>query len=408
MSKENLSVDVEKLLMNISDITFTPISHITQTDDSLRIKSYPQIPLLEELVAHFPKDLTNATSTAKVAETEHQTMLYAMIKLKDGSFLILGPIIETALDNHSATKLIKKLNLPLSDVKSLLTYYDSTAHYTIYRFAKIAKFVCSFFQDDVPHTIDILPDAYNKKNIPLTSATVKPTNQDTTIVKTHKYERELYSYIFSGQYKQMKDFLDTVMNEEDSVMYSPSVMRNNQYLVIISTTLASRTAAQAGANYDTAMKKADTFIQKVDSAQSIRELVDIHKHMLLDFAKLVADSRIGKPASSLYIKVEGFITENLYEKITTADIASALQMSRTYLSAHFKNETGKNLADFINELKIDEAKRLLVSTDKSIIWIANSLCFSSQSYFTEVFKKIVGCSPKEFRDNPLFPLKRKQ
>ena len=403
MDKINLTVDTEQLLKSIADITYTPISHFERIDgEYVYEKSYPDISFLPTLVKNFPQSLLKSEQPAKIIEIEHQTMLYGYVHLPDETFLILGPIIETALYNDSARRIITKYNLPLSDVKEFLNYYESTAHYSIYRFAKIAKFICSLFNDEAPHTIDILPDEYKKKKTePLNTGFNKPTDRDTAIVKSQNYERELYSYIYTGQYKQLKSFLDKVMYDSETEIYSPSVMRNNQYLVIISTTIASRAAFSAGANYDTAMKKADIYIKKIDAAQSFNELVDIHKHMLLDFAKLVADSRIGKPASALYYKVENYISDNLYEKISTCDIAKALGMSRTYLSAHFKEESGINLSDFINQMKIQEAKRLLINTDKPIIWIASSMYFSSQSYFTEVFKKIVGCSPKEFRDNPV-------
>ena len=402
MNRIELNVDIEKLLKEVSDITYTPVSHFRkQNGEYVLTKSYPEITFLPTLAKNFPKSIL-CDKPAKIVETEFQSILYGYVNLPDGSFLILGPILEMSFDNNSAARFIKKLNLPLSEVKNFLDYYDSTSHYSIYRFAKIVKFICRLFNDEIPHTIDILPDGYKKeKTEQLDSETKKPTDRDTAIVKSQNYEKELYSYIYTGQYKQLKVFLDKVMYDEETAIYSPSIMRNNQYMVIISTALASRTASRAGANYDAAMKKADFYIKKTDIAQTFEELYDIHKHMLLDFAKLVSDSKIGKPVSALYLKVLNYVSDNLYEKITTADIAEALNLSRTYLSTNFKNETGINLADFINELKIDEAKRLLATTDKTLIWIANSLCFSSQSYFAEVFKKIVGCSPKEFRENPV-------
>ncbi|MBD5449507.1 MAG: helix-turn-helix transcriptional regulator [Lachnospiraceae bacterium] len=79
-------------------------------------------------------------------------------------------------------------------------------------------------------------------------------------------------------------------------------------------------------------------------------------------------------------------------------IAKHLYLSRPYLSAKFKAETGLSLTDFILKEKTEEAKRLLCYSDKSLLNIGNYLGFSSQSHFSRVFKKYSGYSPSEYRD----------
>ena len=53
--------------------------------------------------------------------------------------------------------------------------------------------------------------------------------------------------------------------------------------------------------------------------------------------------------------------------------------------------------EFITKMKIDEAKRLLEHTDRPISAISEALAYSSQSYFQNVFKKVTGMTPNEFR-----------
>ena len=73
-------------------------------------------------------------------------------------------------------------------------------------------------------------------------------------------------------------------------------------------------------------------------------------------------------------------------------------MSRRYLSTKFKKETGMTLSQYIQEQKIGKAKSLLKSTDRSILEIATYLGFSSQGYFQNVFKKLTGMTPKDYRN----------
>jgi AraC-like DNA-binding protein len=63
----------------------------------------------------------------------------------------------------------------------------------------------------------------------------------------------------------------------------------------------------------------------------------------------------------------------------------------------FKQDTGRTINEFITLVKVDEAKRMLRVTNNTIAQISDYLAFSSQSYFQNVFKKIEGCTPREYR-----------
>lgn len=77
--------------------------------------------------------------------------------------------------------------------------------------------------------------------------------------------------------------------------------------------------------------------------------------------------------------------------------ASALNRSVKYLSHHIKEETGINASDWIDKCVILDVQAQLISTNKSIREISESLGFPSQSFFGKYFKRISGISPKEFR-----------
>lgn len=73
-------------------------------------------------------------------------------------------------------------------------------------------------------------------------------------------------------------------------------------------------------------------------------------------------------------------------------------MSRPYLSAKFKAETGEALTNFILKEKIEEGKRLLLYSDKSATAIASYLGFSSLGHFSQVFKRYTDQLPTEYRE----------
>jgi AraC-like DNA-binding protein len=72
-------------------------------------------------------------------------------------------------------------------------------------------------------------------------------------------------------------------------------------------------------------------------------------------------------------------------------------MSRCHFCHTFRNVTGKNLQEYVNELRVEKAKILLRDTDLNITEIANSVGFNDLNYFSRVFKRGAEVSPRKFR-----------
>jgi len=82
---------------------------------------------------------------------------------------------------------------------------------------------------------------------------------------------------------------------------------------------------------------------------------------------------------------------------TVKFLADQVHLSPNYLSDLLKKETGKNAQDHIHFYLIEEAKNILLSTDKSVSEIAYSLGFDYPQYFNKLFKQKTGKTPLEFR-----------
>lgn len=93
-----------------------------------------------------------------------------------------------------------------------------------------------------------------------------------------------------------------------------------------------------------------------------------------------------------------FITQHINDPIQVSDVAEHIGKSRSYLCEKFKKELGFDVSRFIMRCKLEEAKSLLTYSNKALSEISNYLCFSSQSYFQNVFKKKYGLTPKQYRD----------
>lgn len=136
----------------------------------------------------------------------------------------------------------------------------------------------------------------------------------------------------------------------------------------------------------------------VELLNNIEQITNLQYRMILEFTEQVEKIRHAAHESILAIQVTNYVQHHISEAITTEAIAKHLYLSRPYLSAKFKKETGMSLTDFILKEKTEEAKRLLCYSEKSLLNISNYLGFSSQGHFSRVFKKYSGYAPSEYRD----------
>ena len=100
---------------------------------------------------------------------------------------------------------------------------------------------------------------------------------------------------------------------------------------------------------------------------------------------------------SLLRQIDQYVEKNYCKKITLDDIADTLHVNRSYLSRYYKNKKGINLFDDILNRRVEAAKEYLRTTDMRTYEISEAVGVEDAGYFSKMFKKITGVSPKEFR-----------
>lgn len=131
------------------------------------------------------------------------------------------------------------------------------------------------------------------------------------------------------------------------------------------------------------------------------EIIDVLKRKL---SVLVSEIKIFfvKPEMKIIQDVCNYIIENIDSDVSLQLVANQFSISRKYLSAIFKNNTGYNYVEWITTLKIKRAKFLLSGTDLLVYEVAAQIGFADVDYFSKVFKKRTKVSPSEFRWNDYF------
>ncbi len=97
--------------------------------------------------------------------------------------------------------------------------------------------------------------------------------------------------------------------------------------------------------------------------------------------------------------MKNYLNENYRDEIRLGTIAAVAGMSPSAFSRFFKLHTGRTLSDYLIDLRLGHASRMLVDSTHSVAEISYSSGFNNMSNFNRIFKKKKGCSPTEFREN---------
>ncbi len=100
---------------------------------------------------------------------------------------------------------------------------------------------------------------------------------------------------------------------------------------------------------------------------------------------------------SFAFSAKRYILEHFHERIVIKDICDALKCSKSTLSNAFLAAYGTTINAYITDVRLKEAARLLLTTDKSFYEISSELGFSEQSYFSKVFSSKYGISPGKYK-----------
>ena len=162
------------------------------------------------------------------------------------------------------------------------------------------------------------------------------------------------------------------------------------------TTLLSRVAIEGGALAERVYPLNHQFLSKLADTERYEELCYQLQEIVESFVSSVSlpDAQGGSAAIRAAVR---YISQYYHQPLTLAHVAGIAGLSPSYFSALFGRVMGIHYREYVNRIRVDEAKRLLTATDYPLSQIAISVGFSDQSYFSKVFKRITLLSPNQYR-----------
>ncbi len=224
-------------------------------------------------------------------------------------------------------------------------------------------------------------------------------------IRKLKGENIIYSYPIEIETKLLRAIAES--NKSDATHYLNELLgsiflgtsgdltniKSKVYELLI---LISRSAITAGADSDTVLSLNRNYLTDISSITQFDGLCiwlthEVHKQI---------DNIFKYPSirhSDVIHKTMYFIRQNFEKKISLDDAAKEVYLSASYLSKIFKDETGISFNRYLNNIRIEKSKALLLSERIRLTDISVMVGFEDQSYYTKVFKRTTGILPSVYR-----------
>ena len=213
---------------------------------------------------------------------------------------------------------------------------------------------------------------------------------------TYPYEKErlLISKLKTGDVTEAKALLNELLGY---VFFS----QGNNLEIIKSRSLElcsllSRAAIEGGATSDSILKVNNQLLTIIPTLNNMDDLCYKLQEAIDAFTDCMFE-HIPNKNSEIIKKTIRYISQNYANPLTLELVANQVHLNPSYFSTLFKQSTGSSFKEYLNMVRVEESKRLLANTDYALIDIAIATGFEDQSYFTKVFKRYTGLTPKQFR-----------
>lgn len=150
--------------------------------------------------------------------------------------------------------------------------------------------------------------------------------------------------------------------------------------------------------------KLENLVHHQTGFHAVLDLLEIlHELSLCDEARQLSSSAFARmemqSESRRVDKVQKYIAHHYNEDIRLEDMAAMVDMTPVAFSRFFRQRSGRTLSDYIIDIRIGSAARMLIDTTNTVAEICYDCGFNTLSNFNRLFKRKRGCSPKEFREN---------
>lgn len=318
------------------------------------------------------------------------------------TYFFIGPFLTKPFESDELYKRAEKFSVSPELIKQVEYYYrylplvaDVTSLENI-----VLSFAETIWGGVDTFTVEQIEDSRMAKtkidsNISFYTENDFPDFSVKRVEERYENENQFILAVSQGNSLKAEQFLVpyAFMNYEKR---TNEALRNAKNYTIIMNTLL-RKAAELGSVHPYHIDIISSrFAKKIELATSAKDVEHLQHEMVHKYCLLVKNHSM-KGYSQLIRKILTMVDTSLTADLTLNSLATELNVNSSYLSTLFKKETGSTLTEYVNRKRIEHAILLLNSTNMQIQTIAQHCGISDVNYFTKVFKKQIGKTPKEYR-----------
>lgn len=320
----------------------------------------------------------------------------------DGKFLTVGPFLCEKITDSGALEIAERCGMSLKEGKYLSEYYSSLtvlgegAHLLV----MLGIFCEKIWKTSNYAVSEINGEEQNPKQ-PFSKTALDSRGDSSIDIKAmerrYEYENRMIRAVELGL--SQTDIPFTVGEVGDFFENRASdPIRNYKNYGIIMNTLLRKAAERGGVHPIYLDGISSDFAVRLERAEKVSEISSIMQEMFRSYCRLVRKHRLNGYSLTVQ-KIILTIDADLSANLTASSLAKKHGISLGYLSSAFRRETGKTVSEYIAERRIEYAKYLLSSTRLQVQSVALHTGIMDVQYFSKIFKKHVGQTPSEYRNN---------
>ncbi|MCI6832354.1 MAG: helix-turn-helix domain-containing protein [Clostridiales bacterium] len=228
----------------------------------------------------------------------------------------------------------------------------------------------------------------------------KPFLSIQVIEERYAVENGLITAVTNGNHTKAMEMLSK-LTKNTLPPRMPNALRDHKDYTITINTLLRKTAEGAGVHPIHIDSFSNQNVKEIEQCISLDQLTSFLRKITIGYCRLIRQYSL-RNYSLLVQKVITYIDTDLCADLSLKSLSEQLSVNPNYLSTLFKKEMGTSLTDFVNHRRITHAQRLLLSTDMPIKLVAQNSGIPDIAYFSRLFKRITGMTPKVFRETKTY------
>ncbi len=312
--------------------------------------------------------------------------------------LIIGPYMTSAPTGQQLLEWAEENRLSPADLKRMEGYYSAIPILpeTSHLFALLDAFGERLWGVNGITVEDVEKDAVLPADILKSTSEDDMQLQVRNIERIYRYENEMMDAVSKGHIHKA-DMLLSNFSFHSFEQRVADPVRNAKNYCIIMNTLLRKAAEQGGVHPMYLDRTSSDYATRIEQVHTLEAILPLISEMFRGYCRLVRKHSM-QDYSPPVQKAILFIDANLADNLSLRTLAETLNVSSSYLSSLFRKETGVTLTDHINQRRIRHAMHLLKTTRLQIQTIAQYCGIVDVQYFSKVFKRIAGMSPKQYRN----------